>query len=324
MAHIVLLGTTGYVGTAIVRQVSKTGGGTTKTTALVRDHKKNLPASIDQVIGALPEVPSRLMPDDPHVIVHFATKNIDQDSSGFRTVNIDGTRQLMNKLNSATRGVIYGSSLSVYGRNPQNGHDESRLLAPNTHLAKSRVDAERIVLQTSTKHNISAAVLRPRFILGRGDRFTLPGLLSLTRKGRSVGSGEQQFTIIDVDDYANIVLKLAEQMLTASTPFRESLHIGYRRPLSMTDIVACLCRVFDLEQPQKRIPTPKMLPALLRFLPHEGSRALAIKLELVGFSHVVSVEALACRIGEDMVDKDPKVVFADAAETHKEREQKRA
>jgi nucleoside-diphosphate-sugar epimerase len=262
------------------------------------------------VEGDLAELPVRLFPREPYVVLHFASKQIDRDGRGFEDVNVRGTDNLLRALTPACRGVVYGSSVSVYGQGPQEGNDEDATLCPSTALARSRVDAERALFDAGRALGFEVFALRPRFILGRGDRSTLPGLARLFARGISLGSGAQRFTIVDVDDYAAIALRLATAIATGATPpAREALHVGYRRSVSLDEIRDAVGRAMPLPRVRVRVPVTRALTRAMARAPSRSIRAAATKLELVGFSHHVDVRRLGRRVGSDVVDKDPALAL---------------
>jgi nucleoside-diphosphate-sugar epimerase len=267
------------------------------------------------VEGDLERLPASLFPREPYVVVHVASKQIDRDGSGFDAVNVGGTRALLGALTPACRGVIYGSSISVYGQGAQEGNDEDAPLSPDTPLARSRVDAERAIFDAARSRGFDAFALRPRFILGRGDRFTLPGLVRLFARGISLGSGAQAFTIVDVADYAEVVLRLADRIARGETARGQcaALHVGYRRAVTLDEIHRTLSCAFPLPRVRVRVPvTPRITRTLAR-VPSASVRAATTKLELMGLSHRVSVGRLAGQIGGDLVDRDPLLTLQSAA-----------
>lgn len=322
--RIVLLGATGFVGSALLRRLAARPAGSVEVRALVRDLRRAPPqAFVVPVEGALPAAPPRaLFFEQPFVLVHLATKQIDADGTGFEDVNVRGTARLLEALapgapGVSCRGIIHGSSISVYGRGPQEGLTEDAPLRPETPLARSRAEAERLITLAAVLRGASAFLLRPRFILGRGDRHTLPGLLALLGRGVMIGSGEQAFSVIDVDDYGEAIARLAARALARAArgePLRTPLHVGYARPLRLVEILEALATAFDLPLPRRRIPAWRPALDLLRRIPLAATEALATRLELIALPHHVRVDALAREIGSDITEKDPREALRAAVE----------
>lgn len=116
--RIVLLGGTGLVGGALLRRLAAEPPGSVAVRALVRRPGALAgPAWLEEVPGDLnePLLAGLFWPDAPQVIVHYAVKQIDPDGTGFERVNVGGTERLLAALPASVRGLIYGSTLSVYG-----------------------------------------------------------------------------------------------------------------------------------------------------------------------------------------------------------------
>lgn len=323
---LVLLGATGFVGRELVRQLCSQPE-RYEVIAQVRNLDA-LPSApnLTQWQGDLHQLHPALFPQRPHVLVHFAVKNIDGDGSGYWHDNVEGTRNLLAHCNGFTRGVIYGSTLSVHGQGAQSGIAPTAPCRPQTPLAKSRAAAEALVLDTARQRNISAYCLRPRFILGKGDRFVLPGLIRLVEQGLFVGNGRQRFSLIDVADYARLIADLGERMLRSGEPEQMALNVGYRDPLSFAGLYEVLQKNLAPQTAsarRKHIPFPAVLARLLKRWPSASAFARATQLELIGVDHYGDVSLTRQRIQGDylnqpVLDRFARIVAAAAAQSSKE------
>jgi|HigsolmetaAR201D_1030396.scaffolds.fasta_scaffold14717_2 Nucleoside-diphosphate-sugar epimerases len=311
--NIVLLGCTGFVGSAVLRNAL---GSNIRVHALVRDtprRRGTLPGSVRVLEGDMERLPRSLFPEEPHVVIHLATKQIDRDGTGFHAVNVEGTRRLMEALPDSTLGVLYGSSMSVYGQGEQVNIDETAPIRPETPLARSRRHAEEIILDTAAARGLSSYVLRPRFIFGLGDKHTFPGLVRMVRDGVRPGTGKQRYSIIGVDDYARVLLQLAGRILEGAPPEQTPLNLAYTRSVSMQEIVTLISERFGITPPRIGIPAPAWLTRTLRAMPIRTLQTLGTRLELFGLSHTANVDALSARIGGSIPAKDPINVLEAAA-----------
>ncbi|HET8707639.1 MAG TPA: NAD(P)-dependent oxidoreductase, partial [Pseudomonadales bacterium] len=239
VCHVVILGAAGYVGRACVRAIQRRAD-EYRLTTLVRKSQESEPAP-NLIVGDIRQFEPGWLPREPHVIVHLAVKQLDSDNSGYEDINVNGTQRIMQNLNEFTRGVIYNSSMSVYGQDEQENIDEDAECIPTTALSRSRFAAEQAVLNGAKARNISAAVLRPRFVIGQGDQFVLPKLKSLAQRKITLNDGRPQYSIIHVDDYAEIILALVRviQPETAEV-VQQAFNIGYRKPISLQEILFSL------------------------------------------------------------------------------------
>ncbi|MEW6380164.1 MAG: NAD(P)-dependent oxidoreductase [bacterium] len=327
--RLVVLGGTGFIGSALLRQIAALPQGDVQTRVLVRTGKEPFPLPSATVIaGSLPhDIPQSLFPEEPHVVIHLATRQIDSEPENFYFINVYGTKRLLAALSPSTLGLIYSSSTSVYGQGPQEDIRENTPLCPKTELARSRAAAEAAIMSAMAGRGRSAFLLRPRFILGNEDRYTLPGLIRLVKAGIVVGSGLQAFSVIDVDDYARIILILARRILARAnsrSPLCAPFHAGYEQPLHFHEIITAICQTLSLPLPRTRIPFRPIIPQLLRLLPFRSSAALATRLELIGQSHFFNVSALSAEIGKEkseIITRDPLAVLSKALKAYQSRPQ---
>lgn len=303
--EIVLLGATGFAGSAVLRHaVSRS----LPVHALVRDLARLAPGAVSVATGDLRNLRGGLFPQAPHVVIHLASKQIDTDGTGFRATNVDGTRRLMESLNSWCRGVVYGSSVSVYGQGAQCDADETWPVLPETELAGSRAEAERIIFAGAAERRIGAYCLRPRFVFGQGDRYTLPGLVRMIKSGVKPGPGSQRYTIFDVDDYASALVGVA--MRLAEWPECLAVNAGYAQSISLDEIIEVLCTRLRLKAPRARVPVSVKATRMLRRVPVPALRTLATRLELFGLTHTFRVERLRELTGGAVTGRDPREVLA--------------
>lgn len=311
--RIVLLGASGFLGGAVLRQMKALDR---PREAHCLAHRRPIPKHdfIQLCPGEVSTMPAGLLPPEPHVVVHCASKQVDTDGLGFAS-NLHGVDRLLAMANPFTRAIVYASSFSVYGDGPQAGVTEDTALQPHTALAKSRAECEARLLSGARVGGVPVAVLRARFVFGEGDCHFLPGLLRLARAGVKPGSGRQRFSVIDVDDYAKVILSLARRFLDeepGSSTVPAVFNVGYRQPVSWQDIADILCEAAGC--PPARIPVPVNRAVLrgLGALPLETTRRLVERLQLLGYDHYGDVSRLAATLPIPVLDRDPRQVIAAA------------
>lgn len=298
---LVLLGASGFIGSALLRQLQGRAG---DTRVLV--HRKapaGGPTSAVLHPGSLTELPAGLWPSEPHVVIHCASKQIDHDGSGFG-VNLQGIEALCRAITPQTRAVLFISSCSVYGDGAQRGLSEDAPLRPSTPLAQSRAACEVRLAQLAAQGRCRVEVFRPRFVLGQGDRHVLPGLAKLVRRGFTLGRGQQRFSVIDVDDFARILLARAEAAMHGGPGF-DAFNVGYARPLAWHEIVATLVERLEVAAPRWRIPVHPVLLNMLACVP-----GLPVhRLRLLGLDHHLDVSRLASQLPGPWLALDPLVAL---------------
>ncbi len=249
---------------------------------------------------------------EPHVVIHFAVQKTVAAGTGYSHINENGTSQLLQKMPQSCLGILYGSSLSVYGNKSQDGINEQAPLKPQSDLGRSRVAAEKLIMENMQALDKFAFLLRPRMMIGKNDQFTFKGLNHMIRKNVILGDGSQKISVIETGDYAAIMLQLVDYIFTnkdKDVNKVQPLHIGYNEPITMQQIVEIICRIEKLQYPQKLIKANPVLLKLLKLLPIKSLKRLAYEIELTGLSHYGNVEALESLIGSDITRKHPAKIF---------------
>lgn len=312
--RIVLLGASGFVGRAVLRAVADIKSD--KEVRLLL-HRNQLPVAYDfasSFHGSMTALPTGLFPSAPHVVIHCASKQMDQDGSGFGE-NIQGVRSLGRALNPNTKAILYASSFSVYGESPQRGVCEDAALSPQTALARSRVECEAKLAEISAVGGMPALALRTRFIVGDGDKFFLPGLIKMACGGMQLGEETQKFSIIDVDDYAKVMIDIARMALSGSLPVSSfsAFNVAYERPISLLEIRDVLQDIFNLRMPRHKLDISERYLQSLEGLSVASINQLAQRLRLVGFDHYGQIKKLMALLEDDLLKTNPQFAVRRAA-----------
>lgn len=318
---LVLIGANGYVGRAVLQELASQPE-RFSVRAQVRtplpDHA-NIPAgNITMLKGSLEQVNDDLFPQEPHVLIHVAGKNIDHDGTGYHQVNVKGTANLLSHINQHTKAILYNSSLSVLGQGPQTNVSNNRPARPQTPLARSRAEAEALILTRANQLGISAYPLRPRFVLGQEDAFVIPALIKLVTKGLYIGDGHQQFSIIDVADYARVILQLAEFASVATSPEQIPLNIGYRQPLPFASMHDILQQLQPGTVIRRKLPYPAAIARLLNASRIQKLKSLATQLQLIGLDHYGDISETSQRLRTDLLSRDSYEYFRELAQYFKD------
>jgi nucleoside-diphosphate-sugar epimerase len=308
--RIALLGATGLTGRAFLRHLAQSGTGW-RVTALVRGEPAGgrLP-HVDYVAGSLPDrIPAGFPPPDTTVLVHLASAKDAADRRLLHAVNVEGTAAVLSRLPAGAAGVIYASSMSVYGQGAQTGVREDAPTRPATALAASRLAAEDLVTAETHRRGIGAYLLRPRFFVGRGDTSFLPGIRRLGALPVRVPAATAH-SVIDVDDYAAVLVRLVQRIIDRAAdgrPVRRALHVAYRRPVTVAELTRLAGPTGT--GPAAILPARAVI-ALCRLLPGTTPLRLRTQLELIARPHWADVSALEAEIGPGITGRDPAVVIA--------------
>lgn len=139
-------------------------------------------------------------------VVHTASY-LGDDVSLSQKINVEGTRHLLHACAKANvKRVIYVSTTSVYGYGP---HRQLRvggaMPAPASVRSRHRAEAEEAVLAAG------GCVLRPNLVYGRGDRWVVPGIVTLaSAAGGLPHNGKALLSVISVRELANAIGRLCQ------------------------------------------------------------------------------------------------------------------
>jgi nucleoside-diphosphate-sugar epimerase len=307
--QLAVLGATGYSGRAFLRNLDQAGTACSVTALVRRMPAEPLPG-VRYLVGSLPDrLPAGFPPDGTAVVVHLAGERRTQDRRRLHAVNVAGTAALLDRLRPGVAGLIYASSMSVYGQGPQYNVSEEHPVRPGTPLAHSLAEAERLIVERMRDLAATGYLLRPRFLTGADDPTFLPSVARLTTLPVRLPSDPVHLSICDVDDYGRIVARLVRRTLEradAGAPVQAALNVGYRQPITL----ARLCEIAGgAGGPSRRWLPVEALISLCRGLPGEAPRRLRTHLELVSRSHWADVGALQREIGWDITQRRPEEVL---------------
>lgn len=176
---ILITGANGLIGFDLVRRLHSVGRDVVAVDRSISDVRAVTDRAFELEIGdvhKLHELAARFNID---AIVHCGSVSgpmLGQDNPAmiFR-INVGGTVDVAEvaRQTAARRGscaLIFCSSLTVYGNQPQDGIDESHPLLTRNCYASSKVAGEAIVLSYSHEHNVDGVVLRIAGVYGQRRR----------------------------------------------------------------------------------------------------------------------------------------------------------
>ncbi|ELS53376.1 NAD-dependent epimerase/dehydratase family protein [Streptomyces viridochromogenes] len=195
--------------------------------------------AVDVVRGDLADPGSlRGICDGVDVVLHCASY-IGGDERSAVTVNDHGTRALVAEAARAGVGrVVYVSTAAVYGRGPFRAALPDRLPpAPASPTSRSRAAAERHVLDAG------GVVLRPHLVLGPGDRWVVPGLVTLLELLSAGLKGvTARHSVVDVRALARAVVAagLSDRDLAGAH------HVNHPDPVDTSELLDTVADLFGL------------------------------------------------------------------------------
>jgi nucleoside-diphosphate-sugar epimerase len=149
---------------------------------------------------------------DVDVVVHSAFASPRESRAMLRSVNVEGTRCLLEtaRARGVRRVVLISSTIVDWASRTHPIFPDAPLSRLDAYRA-SRVEAERIALDYG-RRGLSIALVRPKTFIGPGRTTAFALLFELIRRGQSVpvlGDGRHRYQLLDIRDFADGVRALA-------------------------------------------------------------------------------------------------------------------
>lgn len=243
MTRALVTGATGLVGSYIVERVLADGW---SVRALVRDpHAATWLGDLGAELarGDLADHESLLaaMGGCDTVFHCAALIAASGDWSSFERANIAGTRAVVDAAASIGARLVHTSSVAVYGgaaRYRSAPTDEDTPLAPlpeHSYYARSKREAEQIVLDAHAMGELWATAIRPPMIYGKRDRQLVPRFARVMRTGffPLFGGGRSTFSLVHASAVADGAVRAARHDAAGGRAF----NLANDFPVTIADFV---------------------------------------------------------------------------------------
>ena len=267
-------GGSGFVGGALIERLRREGWDVRALARSERAAERVRELGAEPVMGDLDD----LHIEDCEIAFHAAAKVEDfGDPADFDRVNVQGTRNVVAacKAGGVRRLVHVGTEAALMAGQPLVGVDESAPLRPDSPAlySSSKAKAEAIVRGA----DLETAVVRPRFVWGRGDTTLLPQIVEMVRKGRFrwVGGGRHLTATTHIDN-------TVEGLWLAATrgPAGGVWFVTDGEPVEFREFLTAMVATQGVEIPDKSVPAPvagaaaRVSEALWRRLKRPGTPPL--------------------------------------------------
>ena len=227
MLSVFVTGGTGLIGSHVIRLLVSSGH---RVTAMVRD---DAAAAVTEswgataIRGSVEDRDSWPVAPEAEAIVHCAALVSQRSSWGrFQAVNVGGTENAARTAARWGARLVHISSVAVYGRRLRASLGAMTEQAPwapirrTDYYARSKRDAERVLLDVARERSLSWVALRPCVVYGDRDRVFLPRVVRVLQRGIAplVGHGDNTLTVVYAGNVAEAVLA-ALTVDSASGPF---------------------------------------------------------------------------------------------------------
>lgn len=205
--NILITGSTGFLG-GIIRNVLQNNysifGLSRSNTEYNIQLQSNIPVFIE----------------DFNIVIHSAGKahiipKCDKENFNFFEVNVIGTQNLLKGIEQSKvlpKSFIFISTVAVYGVDQGENINENRPLLANDSYGKSKIQAEKLVLEWCQKNNVICTILRLPLLVGDNPPGNLGAMINGINKGYyfNIAQGGARKSMVLANDVANIVLKASE------------------------------------------------------------------------------------------------------------------
>ncbi|GAC1514016.1 MAG: NAD(P)-dependent oxidoreductase [Gemmatimonadaceae bacterium] len=240
-------GATGLVGSYIAERLHEDGW---NVRALVRDRKSSAwlvrDVGVDLYPGDITDVDSLAAAARGCDAVFHAAATITSAGgwASYRAVNVEGTRHVVQAAAAVDAQLIHISSVAVYGPSTRYRADglatdedtPSEPLPPSAHYARSKREAEDLVLTAHATGRPWAIALRPDVVYGRRDRQFVPRVARTVRFGVAplFGAGDSLLPTVHAANVADAAVRAASRPEAGGRAF----NITNDFDLSYRDLIA--------------------------------------------------------------------------------------
>lgn len=213
MSVVLITGGAGFFGTVLVQRLLQRG-------LAVRVFDLNrpdpVPAGVTVIQADVRDLTAvRTACEGVDVIHHnVALVPLAKDQEGFRTVNEDGTRNvLQGAMDAGVRKVVHMSSSAIYGAPQTNPVNEDTTPVPGEEYGAAKLGAENLCREFRGR-GLDVTIIRPRTIMGHGRLGIMQILFEWVRQGQAIpvlGGGRNRYQFVHGDDLADACIAAADR-----------------------------------------------------------------------------------------------------------------
>lgn len=255
MKRVMVTGACGFIGSHLAEDQHRRGRAVTAVDLRAGHLSPRLGAAGLEFVEAdfrAQEVLERLPGHD--VCFHLASLHLETgvDEGLYQEVNVRGTRRLLEACREAGVGrFVYCSSVGVYGdvRNPP--ADEETPCHPDITYERSKLAAEKAVLEFARETGYPVVVLRPAWVYGPRCPRTLRLFRAIARRRFIyIGDGGTLRHPVYIDD----MVRAFEVAATHPSAVGETFIVAGPRWTTIRELVEAIAACLEVPAPKMRVP----------------------------------------------------------------------
>lgn len=255
-----MTGAAGFIGAVLVRRLMADGR---FVRALVRrDPGPRLPGDevlrADLATGPLP-------PEALHgieTVFHLAGRThalseVGVDETEYRSVNVDGTRHLLAAGREAgVERFVFFSSVKAAGEGGSECQDESVEPRPTTAYGRTKLEAERLVIDHGARYGMHAVCLRLPMVYGPGNKGNIHRMIDWVARGHFPPLPEvgNRRSIVHVANAVEAACLAAVRPAASG----QTYIVTDGRPYSSRELYELICKGLGRAIPWWNVPLPVM------------------------------------------------------------------
>ena len=256
--NVLVTGASGFIGRHLVERLLRDGR---TVRALVRETGRagEWPAQVEVVAGDVRDPQAmKAAAAGCETVFHLAGKahaltEVQGDEEVYRAVNADGTRHVLEgaAAGGARRFVLF-SSVKAMGEGGDRCLDETFGGPPETPYGRSKLEAERLVLEIGRRAGFHAACLRFPLVYGPGNKGNLYKMIAAVDHGTFPPLPElgNRRSMVHVADVVRAALLAADQSAANGRCYIVTDGRGY----STRELYELICRALGKRIPGWHVP----------------------------------------------------------------------
>lgn len=285
MTRILITGAAGFIGSHLVELLLKEGipANRLRLVLLNNESDKFLPKQkFDIVRGDLrnKKFTQKIM-QDVETVFHLAaliTTTLSKTQYNiYKEVNVDGTSNLLDACkNKKIQKFVFFSSVAVYGLPPWTGDiigwNETQPKTYSEMYGKSKLEAEKKVIEAHKKWGIPYAILRPANVYGPRNFGQIYSLYKSIKKRQFVmiGNGKNKMHYLYVTDLVKAARQIQKHKSTSS-----DFILAAKEPTQFKDIIKFVAQ--SINQSPSYVSIPKSIGLLASYITDISGKLIGIK-----------------------------------------------